>query len=178
MYQVNLLPWRLRRQRQRCIFWLRCFAAQLLLVLALLVATYFWLHYQQARQHSLLLGLTQQHTELAERIQQTQQIMTEVARLAAKDARYQHNRTQNLRYLSLLQQLSVTLPDTLWLTSFEENAKGISLRGQGGPYAEIVTFERRLAALPVLQGCRLVEVTQRKEGGLTFTLTARWGQDG
>lgn len=178
MYQVNLLPWRLKLQRQRYTFWLRCFAAQLLLVLALLAATYCWLHYQQARQHSLLLGLTQQHTELAERIQQTQKMMAEVARLATEDARYQHNRAQNRRYLSLLQQLSLTLPDTLWLTSFEENAKGISLRGQGGPYAAIITFERQLAVLPLLQGCHLVEVTQRKEGGLVFTLTARWGHDG
>jgi pilus assembly protein HofN len=178
MYQVNLLPWRLRRQRQRYTFWLRCFIAQLLLVLAMLAAIYFLLHYQQAKQQSMLQGLTQQHTELAGRIQQTQQMMAKLARMAAENARYQHNRSQNLRYLALLQQLSVTLPDTLWLTGFEENTKGISLQGQGGAYAEIVTFERRLAALPLLQGCRLVEVTQRKEGGLTFTLTARWGQDG
>lgn len=178
MYQVNLLPWRLRRQRQRYTFWLRCFVAQLLLVLAMLAVTYFLLHYQQARQHSMLQGLTQQHTELAGRIQQTQKMMAELARIAAESARYQHNRTQNLRYLSLLQQLSITLPDTLWLTGFEENPKGITLLGQGGAYAEIVIFERRLAALPLLQGCRLVEVTQRKEGGLAFTLTARWGQNG
>ena len=178
MYQVNLLPWRLRRQRQRYTFWLRCFVAQLLLVLAMLVAAYFLLHYQQAKQHSMLQGLTQQHTELAGRIQQTQQMMAELARMAATNARYQHNRSQNLRYLALLQQLSVTLPDTLWLTGFEENTKGISLQGQGGAYTEIVTFERRLAALPLLQDCRLVEVTQRKEGGLAFTLTAHWGQDG
>lgn len=178
MYQVNLLPWRLRRQRQRYTFWLRCFVAQLLLVLALLVAVYGLLRYQQARQHALLQSLTQQHSELAGRIQQTQQLMAEVARLAAEDARYQHNRTQNLRYLSLLQQLSLTLPDTLWLTGFEENAKGILLRGQGGPYVAIVTFERQLAALPLLQGCHLVEVTQSKENGLAFTLAARWRQDG
>ncbi|MFQ0828869.1 PilN domain-containing protein [Serratia fonticola] len=178
MYQVNLLPWRLRRQRQRYTFWLRCFVAQLLLVLATLTAAYFLLFYQQARQHSILQGLTQQHTELAGRIQQTQQKMAELARLAAESTRYQHNRARNLRYLSLLQQLSVALPDTLWLTDFEENARGILLRGQGGAYGEIVTFERRLAALPLLQGCRLVEVTQRKEGGLAFTVTARWGQDG
>jgi pilus assembly protein HofN len=178
MYQVNLLPWRLRRQRQRYTFWLRCFVAQLLLVLAMLAVAYFLLHYQQERQHSRLQSLTQQHTELAGRIQQTQQMMVELARLAAKNARYQHNRAQNLRYLSLLQQLSVTLPDALWLTGFEENPRGIFLQGQGGAYAEIVTFERRLAALPLLQGCRLVEVTQRKEGGLAFTLTAHWGHDG
>lgn len=178
MYQVNLLPWRLRWQRQRYTFWLRCFVAQLLLMLAMLTAVYFLLFYQQARQHSILQGLTQQHTELTGRIQQTQQKMAELTRLAAESARYQHNRAQNLRYLSLLQQLSVTLPETLWLTDFEENAKGILLQGQGGAYEEIVTFERRLAGLPLLQGCRLVEVTQRKEGGLAFTLTARWGQDG
>lgn len=178
MYQVNLLPWRLTRQRQRYTFWLRCFVAQLLLVLALLVAAYCLLRYQQARQHALLQSLTQQHSVLTGRIQQTQQLMAAVARLAAEDDRYQHNHTQNLRYLSLLQQLSLTLPDTLWLTGFEESAKGILLRGQGGPYAEIVIFERRLAALPLLQGCHLVDVTQSKESGLAFTLAARWGQDG
>lgn len=178
MYLVNLLPWRLRRQRQRYTFWLRCFVAQLLLVLAMLAAAYFWLNYQQARQHSMLMGLTQRHTELVGRIQQTQKMMSDLARLAAENARYRHNRAHNLRYLSLLQQLSGTLPDTLWLTGFEESPRGISLQGQGGSYAEIAIFARRLAALPLLQGCRLVEVTQHKEGGLAFTLLARWGQDG
>ncbi len=178
MYQVNLLPWRLRRQRQRYRFWLRCFYVQLLAALVTLAFIYGMLSGRQAQQRQILQGLEQQQAELSGQLQQRQQMMAELARLAAEDARRQQNHAHNQRYLALLQQLSRALPEALWLTELEEDAKGISLRGLGGHYAAIATFERRLTALPLLQGCRLAEVTQRQDGVLAFTLTARWRQDG
>ncbi|TQI77714.1 pilus assembly protein HofN [Serratia fonticola] len=178
MYQVNLLPWRIRRQRQRYNFWLRCFGAQLLAALLILAFTYGFLSAQQTQQRRALQGLTQQYAVLNGQIQQRQKMVAELAHQVAVETRRQQNRTHNLRYLALLQQLSLAIPEALWLTVFEENTKGISLRGFSGHYAAIAAFEQRLAALPLLQDSRLVDVTRRKDGVLAFTLTARWGQDG
>lgn len=178
MYQVNLLPWRLRRQRQRYRFWLGCFCAQLLVALVILFFIYGLLGYQQVQQRQVLQERVQQQSAISAQIQQRQRMMAELANLAKEAARSQQDRAHNRRYLALLQQLSRALPDTLWLTELEENAQGISLHGLGGPYAAITIFEQRLAALPLLQDSRLAEVIQRKDGVLAFTLTARWGQDG
>lgn len=178
MYQVNFLPWRIRQQRQRYRFWLCCFCVQLFATLLILVLTYGVLGYQQDRHRQVLQALEQQYSDIGLQFKQRQQMMGELARLGAEEARYRQNHAHNQRYLALLRQLSRALPETLWLTEFEENAKGISLRGIGRHYAAIAVFEQRLAALPLLQGSRLTEVTQHKEGGLAFTLTARWGLDG
>lgn len=178
MYQVNLLPWRLRALRQRYGFWRRMFGVQLVFALALPVTALFLLSYQQEQLQRTVQLLTQQSQVLAERIQQTQQVMATLARLTAEETRRQQNARHNLRYLALLQQLAAVIPDELWLTALEENAQGISLRGFSGQYAAIALFEQRLAALPLLQGNRLAEVTQHKDGVLAFTLMARWGKDG
>ncbi|WP_337263964.1 MULTISPECIES: PilN domain-containing protein [unclassified Serratia (in: enterobacteria)] len=176
MYQVNLLPWRIRAQRQRYGFWLRAFSMQLLVVLVLLTTAGFLLRYQQGQQQSAVQRLTQQHQVLTGQIQQTQQVMATLARLAEAENRRQQNEAHNRRYLSLLQQLSALIPDELWLTALEENAQGIALRGFGRQYAAIALFTQRLAALPLLENHRLAEVVQHKDGMLAFTLTARWGK--
>lgn len=176
MYRVNLLPWRIRQQRRRCTFWLRLFCAQFLVATAILGFTYFFLSHQQVQQRRVLQELTQQQTDLNARLHEVQQAMSELARVTAEEARCQENLEHNRRYLSLLKQLSLALPDTLWLTRFEGNAKGISLQGVGGHYAAIGAFEQRLALSSLLQNSRLVDVRLREEGGLEFSLTARWGE--
>ncbi|MFC0227784.1 PilN domain-containing protein [Serratia aquatilis] len=177
MYRVNLLPWRIREQRRRYAFWLRLFCAQLLIATVILGSTYFYLSHQQVQQRRVLQELTQQQTDLSTRLREVQQAMSELARVTAEEARCQENLEHNRRYLFLLKQLSLVLPATLWLTKLEENAKGISLQGVGGHYAAITTFEQQLALSPVLQNSRLAEVRLREEGGLEFTLTARWGRN-
>lgn len=178
MYQVNLLPWRLRGQRQRYGFWLRAFSIQLLATLVLLTTVFFLLRHQQVQQQSAVQRLTQQHQALTGQIQQTQQMMATLARLAEEENRRQQNEVHNRRYLYLLQQLSALIPDELWLTALEENAQGITLRGFGRQYAAITLFAQRLTAPPLLENHRLAEVVQHKDGILAFTLTARWGNDG
>jgi pilus assembly protein HofN len=178
MYQVNLLPWRMRAQRQRYDFWLRLFGMQLLVVLAIPITALLLLHGQQQQLENTVQGLTQRQQTLTERIQQTQQMMTKLARLTAEETRRQQNERHNRRYLDFLQQLAAIVPDELWLTALDENANGLSLRGISGHYPAIALFEQRLAALPVLQDHHLAEVVQHQSGGLAFTLTARWRTDG
>lgn len=177
MYQVNLLPWRSHRLRQRYRFWLSCFCLQLLVILVLLALIYGALSYQQLQQRRVLQEKAQQYANLEGQIQQKRQIIAELARLAAVQVRQQQNEAHNRRYILLLQQLSRTLPEALWITELEENAKGFSLHGQGGHYAAITLLEQRLSALPWLQSSHLTDVIQGKDGVLAFILTAFWRQD-
>ncbi|WON76743.1 PilN domain-containing protein [Serratia sp. UGAL515B_01] len=174
MYQVNLLPWRVRQQRRRYVFWLRLFCTQLFVATSILTSIFFLLGHQQVQQRKVVQTLTQQYSDLTVRLREVQQSMSELARVTAAETQRRQNLAHNRRYLSLLQQLSLALPDTLWLTRFEENAKGILLQGVGAPYAAIITFEQQMALSPLLHHSQLAEVMAREEGGLTFILKARW----
>lgn len=178
MYQVNLLPWRTRGQRRRCAFWLRMFVLQLVLVLAVLMVVFGLLSQQQVQRYEALLALIDQQTKLTDRYQQLQQTMARLACLTALAQQHDNNREHNRRYLQLLQQLPVLLPDPLWLIALESHAQSITLRGLSRRYEAVLQFEQQLTALPLLQRYRLAEVAQRQDGLFSFTLVAHWGQGG
>ncbi|CAI1185901.1 Fimbrial assembly protein (PilN) [Serratia quinivorans] len=178
MYQVNLLPWRIGGQRRRYAFWLRVSILQLVLVLAVLMVVFGLLSQQQVQRHEALLMLSGQQTELTERYQQLQQAVTRLARLTALAQQHDNNRVHNRRYLQLLQQLSTSLPDSLWLIALESHSQNITLRGLGRRYEAVLQFEQQLTALPLLQNYRLAEVVQRQDGLFSFTLMAQWGPGG
>jgi len=178
MYQVNLLPWRRLAQRRRCAFWLRIFVLQLVLMLAAMAVVFGLMSHQQTQRHEALSTLSRQQAALAERYQQLQQAMAHLARLTAQADQQEKNQAHNRRYLQLLQQFAVILPAPMWLTSLESNAQHITLRGLSRRYGAVVQFERQLAALPLLQSCRLADVVQRQDGLFSFTLMAQWGLNG
>ncbi|WP_017894286.1 PilN domain-containing protein [Serratia sp. S4] len=178
MYQVNLLPWRMRGQRRRYAFWLRAFILQLVLVLAALMVVFGLLSQQQAQRHEALLMLSGQQTELTGRYQQLQQAVARLARLTALAQQHDNNRVHNRRYLQLLQQLSTLLPAPVWLIAMESHSQNITLRGLGRRYEAVLQFEQQLTALPLLQNYRLAEVVQRQDGLFSFTLMAQWGPGG
>ena len=178
MYQVNLLPWRIRGQRRRYAFWLRIFILQLVLVLAVLMVVFGLLSQQQAQRHEALLTLIGQQAELTERYQRLQQAVARLARLTALTQQYDNNLAHNRRYLQLLQQLSTFLPDPLWLIALESHSQNITLRGLSRRYEAVLQFEQKLTALPLLQNYRLAEVVQRQDGLFTFTLMAQWRPGG
>uniref|UniRef100_A8GKR2 Fimbrial assembly family protein n=1 Tax=Serratia proteamaculans (strain 568) TaxID=399741 RepID=A8GKR2_SERP5 len=178
MYQVNLLPWRMRGQRRRYAFWLRVFILQLVLVLAALMVVFGLLSQQQVQRHEALLMLSGQQTELTERYQQLQQAVARLARLTALAQQHDNNRVHNRRYLQLLQQLSTLLPAPVWLIALESHSQNITLRGLGRRYEAVLQFEQQLTALPLLQNYRLAEVVQRQDGLFSFTLMAQWGPGG
>lgn len=178
MYQVNLLPWRRLAQRRRCAFWLRLFVLQLALMLAAMAAVFGLMSHQQTQRHEALMTLSRQQVGLAERYQQTRQAMARLVRLNELADRQEKNQAHNRRYLQLLQQFSAILPAPLWLTVLESDVQKITLRGLSRRYGAIIRFEQQLAALPLLQHCRLAEVVQRKDGLFSFTLMAQWRLNG
>lgn len=177
MYQVNLLPWRRQRQRRRGGFWLRMLTLQLVLLLLAIATVFNLLNDQEAQRQNALRALSGQLAGLTQRYQQAQQQLAQLERQNVRSALHTRNLQHNRRYLQLMQQLSDAVLPPLWLVALEGSLQeGLQLRGVSRHHAAIVQFERRLAALPLLRQLRLAEVVQRKDGLLTFTLTA-WGRD-
>ncbi|WP_162473697.1 PilN domain-containing protein [Serratia microhaemolytica] len=177
MYQVNLLPWRLRQQQKRYHFWLRCAALQVLLLLLAWAVLSRWLHHQQTTLQQQLSELSSQQQQLAQAIQQRQLLITRLQQQTEKNLLQQKNRQINQRYLLLLQQLAQRRPTALWLTELEQNGNVIRVYGLSGHYAAIHTFQQRLSTLSLLQRSQLTQVTPHQQG-LAFTLTAWWQHEG
>lgn len=65
----------------------------------------------------------------------------------------------------LLDELSKALPDTLWLTSFEESAGNVSLNGVGLNEETVARFLRNLEESPYYRGVELLVIEQVAQGG-------------
>ncbi len=66
----------------------------------------------------------------------------------------------------LLDELSHSLPDKLWITSFKESGGGVSLSGIGLNEETVAQFLRNLEASPYYQNVELKVVEQTVQGGL------------
>jgi type IV pilus assembly protein PilN len=66
----------------------------------------------------------------------------------------------------VLSDLSVAIPDTLWLTEFVETGGAARIAGLGVDEQTIADFLRRLAASPYFRGVDLDETIQVETGGV------------
>ncbi len=66
----------------------------------------------------------------------------------------------------LLDELSKTLPDKLWILSYKESGGGITLSGVGLNEETVAQFLRNLEASPYYQNVQLQIVEQTVQGGL------------
>ncbi|WP_302503964.1 PilN domain-containing protein [Geoalkalibacter halelectricus] len=75
-----------------------------------------------------------------------------------------------------LDQLSLVLPQRVWVTSFRESGGAITINGIGLNEAEVATFMQRLEASPYYQRVELQVTEQITQDGhklQRFTLAAR-----
>jgi len=68
----------------------------------------------------------------------------------------------------LLDELSRSVPEKLWLESFSESNESIALRGTGTDEETVATFLRDLEASPYYRNVELQGVEQRTQGAQKF----------
>ncbi|WP_114193030.1 PilN domain-containing protein [Edaphovirga cremea] len=174
MLQVNLLPWREKRQQKRQRYWLLCGALALLFSLLLLSSLGFYLHRVQLKygaerdrwqRHAHALAVETERRKLAmEKRQQLEQRIEQQHQWALRSG----------RYLQLLQQLAWRVPAKAWLTGLEEHEKGLLFTGQSEEYAAIVTLTHSLSRYVDLMNVSLSEVHQQPDRTLRFMVNANW----
>ncbi|WP_318376010.1 PilN domain-containing protein [Enterobacter sp.] len=144
MYMVNLLPWRLQRQRRRNRFWCAVYTAT---VLILLLVTLAGRQSIQAEQRinfliedadaTLSAALSQRH---AERTQAQQRWQQQAKRLQQRAATREWQRS--------LTQLAEQMPDKAWLTQLRYQQGKLALAGVAASLAALSRLDRALSQIP------------------------------
>lgn len=144
MYMVNLLPWRLHRQRQRNRFWggVTLATALVLLLMTLLCRHRIQteqriVHLRQDADATLLAALNQRH---AERMQAQQHLQ--------QQAKREQQRAATREWQRVLTQVAEQMPDGAWLTQLHYQPGELTQPGK----LTLAGIATSLAALSRLDG--------------------------
>jgi len=174
MFQVNLLPWRQRRDRRR--------AARVILALALEMLL------AGAAMGLLAAHWRSERTDLSARLEQwqrqaqweanqqlgVQRCTQRLQRMAHRLGIYRQAALDNRRFSQLLDQLPALLPAGLWLTGLHQQAGAVVISGCGERYGDILSLRKRLVDASVFTDLRWQEIGQRENGYFSFTFSAGW----
>lgn len=174
MYQVNLLPWRAQRLRQRGQRYLALLAlvsCTLLLLTGLCLSR--WQGIRLAEQAELAL-LAQRHAKASETYRQALQVQEQRERLRERYRIWQLLQLRNQRYLAVFRQLPQMIPDSVWLTSLREQSRALELRGVSRDHAASAAFINALAGSGEFGSVQLTESQLHQDRNYRFTLLAEW----
>lgn len=176
MIRINLLPVRAAQKKEK----LRAQISILVLsvVVALVVCSGLYA--------AMAVKISNQKEEIArinDEIRQLQKVIGEVGRykklgeeLQAKLDVMDRLKEGQTGPVHLLDQLSLVLPERLWVTSFKESGGAISINGIGLNETAVATFMQNLEASPYYGGVELQVIEQLTQDGLKlqrFSLSAR-----
>ncbi|WP_052708206.1 PilN domain-containing protein [Xenorhabdus poinarii] len=174
MYQVNFLPWRQEKLKQRCQVW----GALLGLQLALWATVLVFLSTQQTNQmeqyRRQLTEVTHQLAELQHTIAATDQAVQHHQQLSQQLRKKHLFMEQNQRYLQLFRQLPRVLPENSWLTALSDDSEQLMLTAHSHHYTDISDLLDNLAASTSLINVQLKKMTTTEDHFKAFTIDANW----
>ncbi len=164
MIKINLLPVRAAQKKER----LRAQISVLFLCLILVVIACGTLYFQKssaiASVKEDIAQIDTQNRALQKKIGQVKDFEQKKADLEKKLAVLASLKENKSGPVHLLDELSSSLPDNLWLTSFKESGGRISLSGIADTEKTVALFMKSLDASPYYQQIELSVTEQTKVG--------------
>lgn len=174
MYQVNFLPWRIIQLQARYRFWCNSLLIQSLVIVAgVLIILWLWVSEKQ-QQRILLITLSQQQATLGKAYEITKNNLMKLKKIKLLQQAHQLAQLHTQRYLVLLQQLSLLIPDSCWVTSIEEHNDVLVLVAISDNYAAIIIFLQQLSESGYLGNIRLGDVNKSDHSKYHFVIHADW----
>jgi Tfp pilus assembly protein PilN len=171
--QVNLLPWRTRQYRQRCLFAALLAGILLLIVLMVLPGIYFYVSKQTEYFSQLRQQQEQAHHALQLQWSARQQALEQWQQQQLAQQVEQQQWQQGIDVLLVLQQITALLPAEIALSVFDAQPQGVILQGNSASYQGIIRFTEALSHQGILQAVLLQEMHQLADGRLAFSLRAK-----
>ena len=144
VYMVNLLPWRLQRQRRRNRYWCGVYISTAIVLLMAVLASrqgirsdQWIIHLAQDADATLLAALTQRHAERIKAQQHWQQ-----------QAKREQQRAATREWQRTLTQLAEQMPDAAWLTQLRYQQGKLELTGVATSLAALSRLEGALRQIP------------------------------
>ncbi len=172
MLRVNLLPWRENYRDKRYRLWRGLLLAGVTLEMALMLL--FGLH----SQHQLRLGesrqteLITQHAALQSQLETVNLLKSDYQRAERLALQGQQRFERSMRYVQILQHLSQTIPQGVWVTQLHQNSGEFRLDGASESYSDILALSQALRHEGFLPKITLREVKQLPASALSFSFNA------
>lgn len=176
MANINLLPWREERRRERIHQFLVTLGLASGFTLGIIVLAHWFLgqsiEYQQLRNRFL----ENQISTLDQKIAEIRELEKEKQRLLDRIKAIEMLQTSRPVIVHLFDELVTTLPEGVFLTDLTQQGDAISIKGVAQSNARVSSFMRNIEASPWLKEPQLdvVETTSKDGRRLSnFTLKVR-----
>ena len=176
MIRINLLPVRAAQRKEK----LRTQLIVLILCLALVGSACGFLYYQKL---SAIENINDQIKSMEAQNRALKKKLGEVANYEKRKKNVQEKldvlgelKSAKTGPVHLLDELSSSLPDKVWLTQFSENGGAVQLSGYGDTEKTVASFMNRLENSEYYKNVELAVTEQASVGGVKmqkFTLSCR-----
>lgn len=174
MLQVNLLPWRQAQHEQRQQRWLWQTLATLALCLVLFGLGWGWVAQERAVQRDNAEALQKIEASLSFQLKKVSEAKGQLQGLQDVARQHQQRYDRGLGYLTLLEALSRTIPDNVWLTDLAEEADGrFRLRGGTTVYHSAMAFAQSLRESRLFSDIRVPEMQRQPDHDIGFVMQLR-----
>ncbi len=173
MSSVNLLDWRQRMLRRRLLRWAWLSGGLLLLALTLLLAGRQCLVKKLERRQAILLHWRQADRQLQPLMQRYSELRAQQQKLREQAARRQERRQRLAYWPAFLQQLELSVPEKLWLSSLKHQQRRLCLEGSSQQPDAARLLGQRLRQPPLLADWQPGALQKNADGLYRFTLAAQ-----
>ncbi len=174
MYQVNFLPWRMAQLKVRYRFWRNCFLIQgLVAITVMIVMLSSWIQEQQ-QQQAKILALSQQQEKYQAAYELTSRGFMKLKKMQSFQQMQHKEQLHAQRYLMLLQQLSLLIPDNCWISALKEQNDILILVAGSDDHTAIMAFFHKLNEQKELGNIYLNKVEQSSDAKYHFIIHADW----
>ncbi len=164
MIRINLLPVRAAQKKERLRSQLSIFLLCIVLICIGCGALYFLQMTAISDVQAEITTIDHKNRELSKKIGQVRNFEKKKAELEKKFAVLQTLKAGKSGPVHLLDELSTSLPDKLWLTKFSEKGGKIVLSGVADNENTVAVFMRNLETSPYYKNIELAVTEQTKAG--------------
>ncbi|RLB72769.1 MAG: fimbrial protein [Deltaproteobacteria bacterium] len=164
MIRINLLPVRAAQKKEKLRSQLSIFFLCIILVCIGCGALYFQQMSATSSVEDEIASIAQKNRELTKKIGQVKDFEKKKAELEKKLAVLKTLKSGKSGPVHLLDELSTSLPDKLWLTKFADKGGKITLSGVADNENTVAVFMRNLEDSPYYKNIGLAVTEQTKAG--------------
>lgn len=182
MIRINLLPLRAERKKEET----RQLVSTYILVMICVLLVLAWVQIARMRQISHLQTQIETNRSEIDRYkllaEQLKKLQAQRAAIEAKLGVINSLEKSKTGSVHLLDELASRIPpQRLWLTSLDQAAANLTLKGEALDNESIAVYMRQLGVCPYVKGVDLVSAEQKDHGGvkvMEFTITCQLSMPG
>lgn len=166
MIRINLLPVRAAQKKERLRFQVSVVMLSVVAMVVACGAVYFTMSMKISEQQDELTRIDEEILQLRKKIGEVRNYENLKKDLTAKLEVLDQLKAGQSGPVRLLDELSIVLPQRLWLTSFKETGGSVAINGVGINENVVARFMQKLEGSPFYRGVELQVTEQVDQDGM------------